>query len=88
LQALSLQELEDKEQGREPLLAIDEFPLISVPLHDHWLEVIRLVAAVPDVIKKPAYLDLAPSVAPLVGGDIEHPGDVPYQPGLQVGLTL
>jgi hypothetical protein len=58
-----------------------------VSLHDHWLEVIRLVAAVPDVLKEPAYLNLAPSVAALIGRNVELAGDVPHKPGLQVSVA-
>ena len=50
LEPLTLHVAEDEEKGRQPLLAIDQLPLVAVLLHDHGLQVVRLVAALPDVV--------------------------------------
>jgi hypothetical protein len=87
LESLTRHVLEDQEQRRKPLLAIDQFPFITVSFHDHWLQVIRPVAAFPDVLQEPAYLNLAPSIAALVGRNIEAARDVAHEPGLQVSVA-
>src|SRR5947209_944152 len=58
--------LKDQEEGRQSLLAIYQLPFVAVWLHHDRLEVVRLVAALPDVLQQSADLNLAPTEAALV----------------------
>ena len=87
LKPFALHVLEDEEQGRQALLTIDQLPLLAVLLHDHGLEVVRLVAALPDVVEEPASPHLAPAVAPLVVRHVEHASNVTHEPWFEVSFA-